>query len=580
MLKTYNTYHIDNTGEYVTQTLFNEEFEDPKDNWHVLHSVHISEHTHQNRGECDYIILNKRGILVLEVKDKLVKLERGEFFEKDYNTNAGTPFKRMKKNPFIQIDGNQDSIIKFLKDKNVHNVFVSSGVVFPKSTFEYDGIEYKYYWDINSGSFWKFVLDTIEEQKYWHSQKEPNTARYYQQNLTDAELTNLRNIFFPKVVPDEKKIFYGKAIDVAYKKQQTNFNILHGLNENKQILIQGPPGSGKSTYAYDLIKNRIEEHNEKGIYLCWNELLANKINKQFEDDKLNDFIYAIPYFNYIQQLIAESGMNKKLTYDNAGEIKDLAEEAISYLDSQKKLPKHDFIVVDEAQDIFGKGIYSVLDNLLVDEPGIDKGRYYVFYDGKQSIKHKGEMEEYDLVLAILKEHSAIYKLNDNFRAIGGPGIRQLIEEIDENRFDFSKDYGNDVKFVKYADVTKLPETIENQVRRNRINTEDLTVLFSSNLISGNEIVGGKSKPLDNNMPDRFIKLNNENLTEQHKGICYTTALKYKGLEENTIIMVLNDLYCKRPDIVHQFFIGASRAKAQLIVLVDEEPFTKNLSLSD
>ena len=343
---------------------------------------------------------------------------------------------------------------------------------------------------------------------------------------------------------------------------------MHGLDENRRLLIQGPPGSGKSKYAYELIKKSIETENETALYICWNELLANSINNRFKKDGFNNNIYAIPYFQFIQKLMSESGMQIKMDYQNSNTIKDFTEQAIELLKSQNKLGKFDFIVVDEAQDIFDKGIFIVLNELLVEDKGIEKGKYFIFYDEKQFLTNNIDIEEYELVLDIFKEFSAIYKLSDNFRAIGGPGIKRLIEEIHERRYNFSEDYGNDVSFIRYDKIENIPSDIIKLIRKESIKKEELCVLFSSNLINGNAI-NHKLKPLDNLMSDDFIKLNNENLVKETNKIRYTTALKYKGLEDNIIILVVNDLKNTERDIVYQFFIGASRAKAKLYVFYDE-----------
>ena len=538
MLKTYNTYHIDNTGEFVTQRLFND-FQCDKNEWHVLHSVHISEHTTQDRGECDYIVISKFGIQVVEVKNKVIKFEDGSFWEKERPNNSYS-YKRMDKNPFDQVFGNQSSIQKFLRKNKINNVYVSATVVFPKTTFNYDGVEYDHYWDLNADPFIEFIQFEMEKQKFNHIEKYPN----------------------------DNKLLVNEAIEQANRKSQINFNILHGLDENRRLLIQGPPGSGKSKYAYELIKKSVLNENEKGLYLCWNELLANSINNRFLKDKISDNIYAIPYFKFVKKLMKEAGMTEELSFDNSDKIKDFTEQSIALLKSQNKLKKFDFIVVDEAQDIFDKGIYSILNEFLTTESGIEKGKYFVFYDEKQFLTNNIDIAEYELVLDFLKEYSAIYKLSDNFRAIGGPGIKKLIEEIHERRFDLTKDYGNDVSFIKYKKIEDLPSDIIGLIRKESINKEDLCVLFTSNLINGNAIIQ-KQKPLDNLMPDDFIKLNNENLVEETNKIRYTTALKYKGLEDNIIILVVNDLENTKRDIVYQFFIGASRAKANLHVLYNE-----------
>jgi hypothetical protein len=67
----------------------------------------------------------------------------------------------------------------------------------------------------------------------------------------------------------------------------------------------------------------------------------------------------------------------------------------------------------------------------------------------------------------------------------------------------------------------------------------------------------------------FEKINTKNVNAPSEKIMYTTCLKYKGLEKDLAVVVIKDLFDEKIKSFYQMFIGVSRAKVKVILLIDE-----------
>ena len=111
--KQYNPWQIINSGEReADKQLSLSGFDDEV--MYVLHNVRLSSRYHftQMAGECDFVVLTRLGIMVIEVKGGIIGYGNQPEGGTGYYRLVGDRMKESLDNPFIQVDGNADAIQK------------------------------------------------------------------------------------------------------------------------------------------------------------------------------------------------------------------------------------------------------------------------------------------------------------------------------------------------------------------------------------------------------------------------------------------------------------------------------------
>jgi adenylate kinase family enzyme len=404
--KYYSEYHLRNSGEKVVAQMLAHSLNYFREQWFMVHSWLRSGHLKDTAGECDFIIIGQKGLLVLEVKGSQWKLEQNRFFQTRHKEWEE------RENPFQQARNNKAAVIEILGKRGINHVLVTSAAIFPECSFPLDEPPDPF-WHMGRRErqdLASFVVTVLDEQ--YEQQKEVNLLPL--RVLSNNEMQEIADMLCPSVLPNEVYAHLSLSREEAKKRAVDNIRILDGLRDNERLIVQGPPGSGKSTYAMSLANRRNRQGDGKILYLCWNELLAVYNDFKFKETG-NQNVLVSAYFPFIRYLKSVAGFNPDdLNFeevDRPGGIAAHLREALDKLEEIGQLPEYDYIIVDECQDLFHRGVELIIDRLSRGRNGLIAGRFAIFFDNSQVFSVNLDRERYESAFAKLKSAAASYKID-------------------------------------------------------------------------------------------------------------------------------------------------------------------------
>jgi superfamily I DNA/RNA helicase len=151
----------------------------------------------------------------------------------------------------------------------------------------------------------------------------------------------------------------------------------------------------------------------------------------------------------------------------------------------------------------------------------------------------------------------------NLRVNTGHGITDLIQDAGHGLADPHKIYGNDVKFISWKTPTEVPILLKQYITQEKTlsqcTPENMVVLLTADLMK-------EGSPIRDLLKEESVleMLTIDNLDKPSEKVHYTTALRAKGLEWDTIFLVCSSLI--EPKNLFQLFIGTSRAKGKVYII--------------
>lgn len=469
--------------------------------------------------EIDFVLVGEAGILAIEVKGGILSIKDGEWYQ----------YQKPIRDPFAQVSSNYYALMDFLIAKrairSAHGYFACA---FPAMAIDkpmsniYPNLLYL---DKRFEQAPELFIDDIFDYSY---------KKYGKKTLTYVEIENIKKL----LAPDYD--FYVRDMarytdDTVIKLSSEQSVLLDNLSLVKRMVINGPPGSGKTILATELLLQK-EKKKVKAIYICYNKTLRNKVEYD---------IYA--------------KLGHSPEYVSVQTIED-----VKRLDPDL----FDFVILDEAQDYLSNDEFDYIDKIL--KKGLEIGEFRIFISLDQDIfKH---IDYLYFAQLIKNENIAFCMLKHNYRNTAN--IINYAKKI--TSIDPGEVYGNPVGLevvthsIPYDGLTPDFDEYTKQIN-NTINAlldegfepRDIAILTANQL--------QRSSLSDTRMPKIKIKHGIKLVRPQDvdwskdlnaQGIIYGSPWILKGIDAKVVVCL--DYYDPERQ-KESAFVAFTRARSRLIV---------------
>ena len=479
-------------------------------------------------GESDFTIFHpKKGIVVIEVKSGSIKLVEGQWEQQ----NIKNGYKIKIKDPMIQAERSKYTFLDLLRsDQRYKNYKIECAVWLtmvesykqlgnlPPAYKEGNLLIKKDIEEIEKSILRIFDYYELKEQSIYSKEDEKFVIR-----TLSPEFNIVPNI--SNIIEEAEYNFNRMTFEQS--------KLIDYLDCQRVASIQGGAGTGKTLLAIEKIKKLLENEetkNEKVLFLCFNEFLYNYLNLKYKSELTNATFFSI------DKLVKK---HYKIKNEYATE-----EEKLNFLYNYSTYNwdyKH--IIIDEGQD-FTKDEIDAL--YFIAE--LEGGCFYLFYD-KNQIVNRGEKLFFEdnlecrLILTTNCRNTKNIAISSN-----------KILNIEKYKLNESIKGEKPILYISY-NIESIKKIIEEEITK-----------YKNEQISLERIVILTVKTEKKSILSNIKKIGIYNLCDnlEKKGILFTTARKYKGLESDVVIVIDIDKNTFEDEVERRVFhVAISRAKVYL-----------------
>lgn len=492
------------------------------------------------QGEADFVVAHpEHGVLVLEAKGGSLSYDPAT---RRWTQTGHSGTHPLREDPFHQARDEMHSLVEILQAQPGWERWRPSygyAVAFPDGLYERDA---------HPGAPASLVIDrddlerledrVIEVMRTWWREG----RRFGAEGMEALE----RALGFRVEIRTPLKLAFDeedrKIVQLTREQAWVRSFVLH----RKRAAISGPAGSGKTLLAVGIAEH-LADAGRPTLLTCFNRLLAEDLRERTAGHGHLDVEH---FHGLCVRTAREAGLEVPAPPEGAEPGAEYFEDVLPELleEAARRLgPRYDAVVVDEAQDFREHWWPALL--ALHREP--DAGLLYVFYDDNQNLYGGGvpleSLEACPPLPANLRNTKAIA----GFVSVFYEGPQRPEAWGPEGRPPQILGYEDDEGLARLLAVV-----LRNLVEGERVPLEDIVVLTPSGT--------AKSRLRSRGSVDGF------RLSERPEpgAVLATSVHGFKGLEREVVILAeLGDKHVE--DLPRYLYVGASRARNELIVLAHE-----------